>query len=207
MDESVPLVEAPVGVCRPTVGENNVPQGDIAAREPKGSLVKSINTNTNTNNKNIKSKEKVVRKEATQWTLPSEYLEATNQPLILDASASASVYSLAKKQIMHKIYGYKSQDNEKNKYDSTRFVDYEFVCALLREKDFKCYYCSKPVYIFYNFVRENNQWTLERIDNSMGHNKDNVQIACLLCNLRRRTMHHERYLKTKQMLVVKKLES
>jgi hypothetical protein len=198
MEESVPS-EAPVG--------NKVSLGDIATRETKVSLVKSIllNTNANTNNKNIKSKEKVVRKEATQWTLPSEYLEATNQPLILDCSAS--VYSLAKKQIMHKIYGYKSQDIEKNKYDSTRFVDYDFVCALLKEKDFKCYYCSKPVYIFYNYVRENSQWTLERIDNSMGHNKDNVQIACLLCNLRRRTMHHERYLKTKQMLVVKKLDS
>jgi hypothetical protein len=117
------------------------------------------------------------------------------------------VHSLAKRQIMHKIYGYKSQDVEKDKYDPTKFVDYDFVCELLLEKDFKCYYCSKPVYIFYNYVRENSQWTLERIDNSVGHNKDNVQVACLLCNLRRRTMHHERYLKTKQMLVVKKLDS
>ena len=27
----------------------------------------------------------------------------------------------------------------------------------------------------------------------MGHNKDNVVISCLNCNLRRRTMHYERY--------------
>lgn len=157
------------------------------------------------NKKQIIKKEKAQRKEASQWNLPPEYLEATNQRLVLDCSAS--VYSLAKRQIMHKIYGYKSQDIEKDKYDPSKFVDYGFVCELLLEKDFKCYYCSKPVYIFYNYVRENSQWTLERIDNSVGHNKDNVQVACLLCNLRRRTMHHERYLKTKQMLVVKKLDS
>ena len=54
---------------------------------------------------------------------------------------------------MHKIYGYKSQDVEKDKYDPTKFVDYDFVCELLFEKDFKCYYCSKPVYIFYNYVK------------------------------------------------------
>ena len=149
-------------------------------------------------------KEKAQRKEATQWNLPPEFLEVQNQRQALDSNSD--VHSLAKRQIMHKIYGYKSQDTEKHKYDPTKFVDYDFVCALLLEKDFKCYYCSEPVYIFYNYVRENKQWTLERIDNSVGHNKDNVQVACLLCNLRRRTMHHERYLKTKQMIYVKKLE-
>jgi hypothetical protein len=150
------------------------------------------------------AKVKAQRKEASQWNLPPEFLEVHNQKQALDLNSE--VHSLAKRQIMHKIYGYKSQDIEKDKYDPTKFVDYDFVCGLLLEKDFKCYYCSESVYIFYNFVRENKQWTLERIDNSVGHNKDNVQVACLLCNLRRRTMHHERYLKTKQMIHVKKLE-
>ena len=154
-----------------------------------------------TNKKSVQPKEKVVRKEASQWNSMTELLEIQNQRSILDEQSS-----LTRRQIMNKIYGYKSQDIEKDKFDPTRFVDYDFVCNLLREKDFKCYYCTEPVYIYYNYVRENKQWTLERIDNSMGHNKDNVQIACLRCNLRRRTMHHERYLKTKQMINVVKLE-
>ena len=41
---------------------------------------------------------------------------------------------------------------------------------------------------------KSNEWTIERIDNSIGHNKGNVEISCLNCNLRRRTMHYERYL-------------
>jgi hypothetical protein len=87
--------------------------------------------------------------------------------------------------------------------DTIKFVNLDFVIKLLCEKELKCFYCREPVYLFYNFVRENKQWTLERIDNSAGHNRDNVEVACLLCNLRRRTMYHERYVFTKQMNVVK----
>ena len=48
------------------------------------------------------------------------------------------------------------------------------------------------------------QWSLERIENQYGHNKENVEIACLSCNLGRRTMYHERYLFTKQLEIIKK---
>jgi len=37
------------------------------------------------------------------------------------------------------------------------------------------------------------QWTLERINNDFGHNNDNVVIACLQCNVERRTMYQGRY--------------
>jgi len=63
------------------------------------------------------------------------------------------------------------------------------------------------VHILYENVREPLQWTLERIDNDFGHNKNNVEIACLNCNLRRRTMYHERYLFTKELSIVKKQDS
>ncbi len=49
---------------------------------------------------------------------------------------------------------------------------------------------------------ENLQKKIERIDNKIGHAIDNVEIACLSCNLRRRTMHHERYLLTKNIQTV-----
>jgi hypothetical protein len=37
------------------------------------------------------------------------------------------------------------------------------------------------------------------LDNPYGHNCENVVIACLSCNLRRRTTHFERYLSTKRI--------
>jgi hypothetical protein len=192
----VRLAESQLGNHLVPLATSRAPKVPLVLGKPGFSLVLE--------NKVPLKKEKAQRKEAMQWNLSPEFLEVQNQRQVLDSNSE--VYSLAKRQIMHKIYGYKSQDVEKDKYDPTKFVDYDFVCGLLLEKDFKCYYCSEPVYIFYNYVRENKQWTLERIDNSVGHNKDNVQVACLLCNLRRRTMHHERYLKTKQMIHVKKLE-
>jgi hypothetical protein len=57
--------------------------------------------------------------------------------------------------------------------------------------------------ILYEHVREPKQWSLERIDNDYGHNKNNVEIACLSCNLRRKTMYHERFIFTKQLNIVK----
>ena len=92
---------------------------------------------------------------------------------------------------------------QKQKFNDDKFVDLNFVISLLHKKELKCFYCRESVYLFYNFVRENKQCTLERIDNNVGHNTDNVEIACLLCNLRRRTMYHERYVFTKQMNIVK----
>ena len=112
-----------------------------------------------------------------------------------------------RRQIQNKISSYKMQDIQKQKYDDDKFVDLDFVIELLHKKEIKCFYCRESVYLFYNYVRENKQWTLERIDNSVGHNKDNVEIACLLCNVRRRTMYHERYVFTKQMTTVVKLDS
>jgi len=111
-----------------------------------------------------------------------------------------------RRQIQNKISSYKMQDIQKKKFDTDKFVNLEFVISLLYEKGLKCFYCKESVYLFYNYVRENKQWTLERIDNNSGHNMDNVEIACLLCNLRRRTMYHERYVFTKQMNVVKKCD-
>ena len=62
-----------------------------------------------------------------------------------------------------------------------------------------CYYCNSRVFVWYTNVREPKQWTLDRIDNHNGHNVDNVKIACLACNLKRRTTDHVRYKYTKDV--------
>ena len=51
-----------------------------------------------------------------------------------------------------------------------------------------------------------NQWTLDRIDNNLGHNSDNVLISCLECNLKRRRMNMERFQFSKDCTNIKKVE-
>ena len=46
-----------------------------------------------------------------------------------------------------------------------------------------------------------NQWTVDRIDNSIGHDIENIVISCLKCNLQRRSRSSDKFLQTKQMVI------
>jgi hypothetical protein len=106
-------------------------------------------------------------------------------------------------QIAQKIGGYKSQDMHKNLFSESEFITFIQVLELMKKCGNKCFYCKKTVQVLYENVREPMQWTLERVDNHFGHNNGNVEIACLNCNLRRRTMYHERYMFTKELNIIK----
>jgi hypothetical protein len=105
--------------------------------------------------------------------------------------------------IAQKLSGYKSQDIKKGFYEPTRIADLPFVVDLLKKSSNSCYYCRESIQVLYENVREPKQWSLDRIFNDQGHNKENVVIACLKCNVSRKTMYHERYAFTKQLVVVK----
>lgn len=106
-------------------------------------------------------------------------------------------------QIQQKISGYRGQDVEKELLDEAQLINVQQVLDLMVKTENICYYCKKQVAVLYENVREPTQWTLDRIDNKQGHNHNNVLLACLNCNLRRRTMHTERYVFTKQLNIVK----
>ena len=108
------------------------------------------------------------------------------------------------KEIEKKINGYKQQDIEKELHDKDLFIDMECVLSELTVCRLKCYYCEKKCYIIYNEVLSKTQWTVDRIDNNFGHNKGNIVIACLECNLRRGTMDSNRFKLGKQLKFIKK---
>jgi len=108
-----------------------------------------------------------------------------------------------KRHMSMKLNSYKTQDQKNDIYNSECFTDINYVMELLRKSEMRCFYCKDRVQLLYKHVREPKQWTLERINNDIGHNKGNIEIACLKCNLRRRCMYHERFLFTKQMKIVK----
>ena len=64
----------------------------------------------------------------------------------------------------------------------------------------KCTYCSCNMMLLYKEIKDPKQWTLDRIDNTMGHNTDNVVISCLECNLKRRNTNMKKFMFTKNLV-------
>lgn len=137
--------------------------------------------------------------------IPCQNHLVTKSPADLVVKRFSAPCQFIKQQIQQKLGGYKYQDAKKNKYDELLFIQHHQVLQLMIQCENKCFYCKEPTHVLYENVREPKQWTLERIHNHMGHNETNVVIACLQCNLRRRTMHYQRYVLTKQMNIIKKI--
>ena len=160
--------------------------------------------------KTEKEKKKRQITNETKWTFGEPELSSPNQWDFIQQIYNKDIRETNKKtcdivlqQLNGKINGYKSQDIEKGLLDLEKFVDMDSVIKLLVDSKNICYYCQQSVQVLYEFVREPRQWTLDRLDNAHGHNKDNVVISCLQCNLRRKTMHPERYVFTKQLIISK----
>ena len=107
------------------------------------------------------------------------------------------------KEIKRKLLSYKSQDNKNEIYDINYFISYEDTVEKLVISKLKCFYCRCDCKLMYENVREKKQWTLDRTDNDEGHNKNNVEICCLECNLKRGTMDDEKFKFAKQLRIVK----
>lgn len=145
-----------------------------------------------------------------KWTaISDELIENETQGLVAllnDDIQETESSKLISQQVRSKISGYASQDKEKGLFLIEQFIQFHQILDMFRETRMKCYYCKETTRVLYEHVREPNQWTLERLDNAFGHNHGNVVIACLKCNLRRRTMASERYVKTKEMSKIVKID-
>lgn len=142
------------------------------------------------------------------WNLTQDELQPDAQlsyirQLVNNDNVDVNPCELILKHVTQKIAGYRSQDIKKSLYEPEQIVDIPYVLKTLENAENICYYCKKPVQVLYEKAREPTQWSLDRIDNSIGHNKENVVIACLQCNVGRKTMHQGRYAFTKQLVITK----
>jgi hypothetical protein len=172
-------------------------------------LYKNIDLNKeNENCKNIINNIKLCCKEK----IPKVRIITSSKKWIKNLTYENQINLIHKKenlliqQLKNKLYSYKSQDNEKKKYDKDKFVNIDYVISILLKSNLKCYYCNKDVKVLYEIVREDDQWTLDRLDNDYGHNIDNVVISCLKCNIRKKIIHPDKYVNTKKCINVIKLD-
>ena len=135
-----------------------------------------------------------------------EEIEEQNIEAIVENNRLRPVSKILLKQIKSKICGYAGQDRLKKLYNPEQFVNLQDVLHLFKTSEMTCYYCKEKTQLMYEYVREPKQWTLERMNNSFGHNRDNVVISCLSCNIRRRTMASEKYVLTKELGKIVKLD-
>jgi hypothetical protein len=137
---------------------------------------------------------------ASKWELEPDYFTTEKQLSLLEQDAEP----LMKTEIDHKISAYKQQDIVKKVFTYEEFITFGYVKQMILECKLCCHYCKGDMLILYENVREMKQWSLDRINNFLGHNADNVVISCLKCNLNRRNLNADKFLFTKQMTIVRK---
>ena len=112
--------------------------------------------------------------------------------------------SIIIQELDKKIKCYKQQDIIKKIYNELELITIQTVFKKLIECNMLCFYCNCQVYVLYENVRELSQWTVDRVDNSIGHNNDNFVISCFNCNIKRRNINSNKLLFTKQLNLIKK---
>ena len=130
---------------------------------------------------------------------PEKQISITNQ-LYLKEDFPGKKHVI--QEIKYKLNGYKNQDKKKNIYDEHNFIKFDDVLEKIMLSKLRCYYCRNLIKLVFNNKRDPKQWTLDRIDNDKGHNKDNVIIADLECNLKRRRQDEKKFLFSKQVKVI-----
>ena len=85
-----------------------------------------------------------------------------------------------KKTITRFIRDSRTTDKNNHRFDIVNFIDKNFCKLLIEECNDKCCYCNCDLE-YINYCPK--LITIERIDNTIGHIKSNVKIACLTCNI------------------------
>jgi hypothetical protein len=149
------------------------------------------------------------RIETENWIFTQEEYAYENQLAIIkdlfnnDLNHTNYISKIILQQINKKIYGYKHQDIIKKLFLEQEFITLPSIINKMIECNLKCYYCQIEMNVLYDISREASQWTVDRINNDLGHNINNFYLACLDCNLKRRCRNDAKFLFTKQLKITK----
>ena len=146
------------------------------------------------------------RTQVSTWKYPELCLKKENQIVFLNQlylNQKFDGIDDVKKEIKRKISSYAQQDKRRDIFDSKKIINFDQCTEKLVLSKLKCYYCKCEMLLMYKDKREPTQWTLDRLDNNIGHFNSNVVICCLNCNLKKRRMDDEKFKFTKQLNIIK----
>lgn len=165
----------------------------------------NLDKSTNIENEN-KMREKILKNKSKLLDISNNILSHSDQISIIN-KLYLNIDSEEKKfiisELKSKINGYKQQDKKKEYHDIENLITLDDIIEKLVKCKLRCYYCKENVYIYYKNVRDNKQWTLDRINNYDEHTSDNTVISCLSCNLQRRRKSSEKFKFSKQLEISK----
>lgn len=156
-------------------------------------------------------KEEKQRSITQKWNISDDYYDFSKQMELIkniyinfeNKEEFIEIHGIFIREIERKIYNYRQQDLLKSILNPEKFITIKDIIYKLCECNLNCYYCKDEMFILYKMVRESKQWSVDRIINSNGHNKDNIVLSCLECNLKRRNKNKDSFLFTKQLKIVR----
>lgn len=123
--------------------------------------------------------------------------------LFMGTAPQTKLHRQLMSELKRKRQGYKAQDVRREFYHEDVLISLENLLEKLVVSRLKCDYCRCDVSVVYTQVRSPTQWSLDRINNDMGHSRENTLISCLRCNLNRRRTDYEKFKFTKEFTLVK----
>lgn len=169
---------------------------------------KTIKINGRNNINKIKHKTPQNRLITKKWKNKNELLKQDMQILYLN-NIKNNINFIGKDNIIieikNKQKSYMEQDIKMARYDPNELITNNEIIDMLLDNNLKCYYCLDKCLLMYEKVRNNKQWTLDRLNNDIGHYKNNVVICCLSCNLKKRLLDDEKFKWGKQLTINKLL--
>ena len=180
----------------------------MSAPEPKMITIRmKVNTNKSSKtNKPNKTNTLNTPNPPNTMELDLEPCDHREQVLIINQlflETAQPQHTLYKSLLLKKYAGYKQQDIANTIYDPNWFITFDELLELLVSSKLTCYYCRKACFVHYSEPLCQEQWTLERLSNDHGHNRTNVVVACLKCNLHRGTKSSEKFKLGKQLRFIK----
>ena len=97
---------------------------------------------------------------------------------------ASTIIHQVRNEIRSKRRGYQEQDRKRGWDPASVLSDTEVAEKMLVQRQ-KCWHCGSIVHVLYRDRYDPLQWSVDRLDNDIGHTRDNVVISCMRCNLRR----------------------
>ena len=96
------------------------------------------------------------------------------------------------RRLYNLVGNHRCGDMSKGLYNKQNHITTKYLVSLKEQSGKNCYHCGIELdWCNSGDTRRNDQPTLQRKNNQVGHTKDNVVFACFNCNVKRRMENRE----------------